>query len=123
VLHSHHFLGAGRFSSLREDARKTAELLRNEPSHHWTLQELAMAMHLSQSQLSRMFIAAFGKTPIAYLTILRTEWMAELLRTSDASITRIAKQAGWRDADFAARQFRRGVGVTPSRYRAMGHDR
>ena len=31
----------------------------------------------------------------------------------------IAREVGWRDPDFAARQFRRSVGVTPSKYRAI----
>jgi AraC-like DNA-binding protein len=45
--------------------------------------------------------------------------MGRLLRTTDAPLTVIAREVGWRDADFAARQFRRSVGITPSQYRAM----
>ncbi|WP_269779067.1 helix-turn-helix domain-containing protein [Propioniciclava soli] len=62
---------------------------------------------------------AFGKSPIAYLTMLRTERMAGLLRATDTPIAVIAREVGWGDPDFAARQFRRSVGVTPREYRAM----
>jgi AraC-like DNA-binding protein len=77
--------------------------------------DLANEVHLSKSQVGR----AFGKSPIAYLTMLRAESMGRLPRTTDAPLTVIAREVGWRDADFAARQFRRSVGITPSQYRAM----
>ena len=107
------------FAPLRTEARKAAELLRAEPERRWSVDELAAEVHLSRSQVFRVFTEAYGKTPIAYLTMLRIERMAGLLRTTDAPIAVIARQVGWGDADFAARQFRRSVGITPSRYRAM----
>jgi len=55
--------------------------------------------------------------------MLRTERMAGLLRTTDTPIAVIAREVGWGDPDFAARQFRRSVGVTPSRYRVMSRER
>ena len=108
-----------RFSVLREEARLVERLLREDHRRRWTLRELAAEVHLSPSRLGRVFVEAFGKSPIAYLAMLRAERMACLLRTTDASIAGIAREVGWSDADFAARQFRRAVGVTPRRYRAM----
>lgn len=108
-----------RFSPLRAEARRAAELLRAEPERRWSVTELASEVHLSKSQVGRVFVEAFGKSPIAYLTMLRTERMAALLRTTDASIATIAEEVGWSDPDFAAHQFRRSVGVTPSGYRAL----
>ncbi|MEA5052812.1 MAG: AraC family transcriptional regulator [Propionicimonas sp.] len=112
-----------RFGPLRAEARKVADLLRSEPERRWSVSELAKAVHLSKSQVGRLFVEAFGKSPIAYLTMLRTERMAVLLRTTDAPITVIAEEVGWGDPDFAARQFRRSVGVTPSSYRASSRVR
>ncbi|MEV8194044.1 hypothetical protein AB0P13_18200 [Rhodococcus pyridinivorans] len=51
--------------------------------------------------------------------MLRTERMAACLRTTAAPITTIAERVGWGDPNFAARQFRRSVGVTPSGCRAL----
>ncbi|MFN8183780.1 MAG: AraC family transcriptional regulator [Candidatus Nanopelagicales bacterium] len=107
-----------RFGPLRAEARRAADLLRSEPERRWSVSELANEVHLSKSQVGRLFVEAFGKSPIAYLTMLRTERMAALLRTTDAPITVIAEEVGWGDPDFAAHQFRRSVGVTPSSYRA-----
>jgi len=111
-----------RFRALRQEARETAALLRGSPERRWTLRKLAERVHLSESQLDRLFMDAFGKTSFAYLTMLRVERMAHLLRTTGAPIASVAKQVGWGDADLAARKFRRCVWVTPSRYRAMNHD-
>lgn len=112
-----------RFAPLRQEARRGAELLRTDPVRRWSVTELANELHMSKSQVGRIFVDAFGKSPIAYLTMLRTERMAGLLRTTDAPITVIANEVGWRDADFAARQFRRSVGMTPRQYRAMSQRR
>ena len=108
-----------RFAPLRREAHQAAELLRTDPVRRWSVSDLANEVHLSKSQVNRVFVEAYGKSPIAYLTMLRTERMAGLLRTSDAPIAVIAREVGWADPDFAARQFRRSVGVTPSQYRAI----
>ncbi|MGR6612276.1 MULTISPECIES: helix-turn-helix transcriptional regulator [Kocuria] len=112
-----------RFSPLRREARRGAELLRSDPVRHWSVGDLAAELHLSKSQVGRLFVDAYGKSPIAYLTMLRTERMARLIRTTDDPISMIARKVGWGDPDFAARQFRRSIGVTPRKYRSMIHDR
>ncbi len=111
------------YAPLRTEARRVAELLRSDPVHRWSVTDLAREVHLSKSQLGRVFVEAFGKSPIAYLTMLRAERMAALLRTTDTPIAVVAREVGWGDPDFAARQFRRSVGVTPSRYRAIARAR
>ena len=111
------------YAPLRTEARRVAELLRSDPVHRWSVTDLAREVHLSKSQLGRVFVEAFGKSPIAYLTMLRAERMAALLRTTDTPIAVVAREVGWGDPDFAARQFRRSVGVTPSRSRAIARAR
>lgn len=110
-----------RFTPLRVEARRAAELLRADIERRWSVSDLADEVHLSKSQMGRVFVEAYGKSPIAYLTMLRTERMAHLLRTTDRPLSAIAREVGWRDSDFAARQFRRGIGVTPNQYRSIEH--
>lgn len=83
-----------RFSPLRAEARRAADLLRAEPERRWSVTELAKEVHLSESRVNRVFVEAVGKSPIAYLTMLRTERMAALLRTTDASIATIVEEVG-----------------------------
>lgn len=108
-----------RFTPLRTDARRAAELLRERPERHWTLPELARSVHLSPSQLGRVFVDSYGKSPIAYLTMIRAERMAALLRDTDLTVSAIARRVGWIDPDYATRQFRRCVGMTPRQYRSL----
>lgn len=75
-----------RFAPLRAEARRAAELLRADPERRWSVTDLATEVHLSKSQIGRVFVEAFGKSPIAYLTMLRTElqpvFCAPLMRRS-----------------------------------------
>lgn len=107
------------FRPVRPEVLDIAHSLRVELDRHWTVTELAARAHLSVSQLRRVFVDAFGKSPISYLTMLRAERMAHLLRVEDAPISDIAARVGWNDPDFAARQFRRSIGVSPSEYRRI----
>lgn len=107
------------FQPLRAEARQAAELLRNALSQRWTLDALAHEVHLSRAQLSRVFVDAYGKTPLAYLTMLRIEHMARLLRETDLTIDAAARQVGWTNRGHVARIFRQYVGVTPRRYRTL----
>lgn len=105
------------FIPLRAEARQAAGLLRDQPARLWTLYELARAVHLSPSQLGRVFTDAYGKTPMTYLTTLRAEHMARLLRETDLPIEQAMAEVGWHSRGHAARQFRQAVGLTPTRYR------
>lgn len=69
-----------RFAPLRTEARQAAVLLQEAPEQRWTLQDLAAAVHLSPSQLGRVFADAYGKTPISYLMTLRAERLASIHR-------------------------------------------
>ncbi|WP_336627562.1 MULTISPECIES: AraC family transcriptional regulator [unclassified Microbacterium] len=108
-----------RLAPLRVEVREAERMLRADPAGPWSVGGLAARANLSKSQFGRLFVDAYGKPPMAYLTMLRVEQMAASLRASDSPIAVVAREVGWSDSDFAALQFRRSVGVTPSRYRAM----
>ncbi len=55
-----------QFTPLRAEAQKAVELLRGAPTERWTLRRLADAVHLSPSQLGRVFTDAYGVTPMTY---------------------------------------------------------
>lgn len=106
-----------RFAPLRTEVREAAELLRSAPQRRWTLHDLAAAVHLSPSQLGRVFVDTYGKTPMTYLATVRAERLARLLRETDLPIEVAMREVGWNSRGHAARMFRQCVGVTPTRYR------
>lgn len=111
------------FAALRAEAREAVELLRREPAERWTLQRLAEAVHLSPSQLGRVFVNAYGKAPMTYLLTVRAERLARLLRETDMPIEEAMRRVGWYSRGHAARMFRQTVGVTPTRYRELSRQK
>lgn len=108
-----------RFAPLRAEAREAVELLRSAPAQRWTLHELAKAVHLSPSQLGRVFVDAYGKTPMTYLATLRAQELARLLRETELPIEVAMREVGWHSRGHAARLFRLCVGASPARYRQL----
>lgn len=108
-----------RLAPLRAEARTAANLLRENPARPWTLGELASTVHLSSSQLGRVFVETYGQTPLTYLMTVRAEQLARLLRETDLPIEQAMAKVGWHSRGHAARQFRQTVGLTPTRYRQL----
>lgn len=108
-----------RFAPLRVEARRAADLLRENPARRWRLDDLAAEVHLSPSRLSSVFVEAYGKTPLAFLTMLRAEHLAKYLRETDLTVTAAMQRVGWHSRSHATRLFRQYVGVTPGHYRQM----
>ncbi|MDO5084555.1 MAG: AraC family transcriptional regulator [Arachnia propionica] len=99
-------------------AEKAALLLAENPEHDWRLEELAGLVHLSVSQLGRVFIRRFDLSPMRFLMSLRAHRLARLLLETDLSITEAMERVGWHSRGHAARHFKATFGVSPSRYRA-----
>lgn len=93
-------------------------LMRTDLAHPWTLAELAHNVHLSSSQLIRVFTQEVGLPPISYLIALRVREMTRLLRATHHSVRDIARAVGWKNQAHAAEQFRKLTGQTPAEYRA-----
>lgn len=77
-------------------------------------------VHLSTKQLTRVFSSAFGKTPRAYLTMLRVEEMARILRETNTSVAEAGRKVGWNSRSRATEAFRECTGRTPQNYPATG---
>lgn len=108
-----------QFAPLRTEARIAQEMLHSRLAHPWSLSELANVVHLSEKQLVRVFVNSYGKTPLTYLTMLRVEAMAELLRTSEVPVAEAARRVGWASRNRASTAFREYVGMTPTEYRLL----
>lgn len=54
---------------------------------------------------------------MTFLTTLRAEHLARLLRETNLPIEAAMGEVGWHSRGHAARQFRQAVGLTPARYR------
>ena len=93
-------------------------LLEARLAHRWTLTELAAELHLAPGYLVRLFKAAAGRPPMAYLAQLRAEYAATLLLHSDQPVTCIGREVGWPDQNYFARRFKAHYGLSATTYRA-----
>lgn len=85
----------------------------------WPVARLAEVSHVSEAHFARSFKEAFGTPPHRYLLTRRIERAMTLLRETDAAITDIALQTGWRSLGTFGRMFRDVSGQTPSAVRAQ----
>jgi AraC-like DNA-binding protein len=104
---------------LRPELRSAWEALRSQPGQRWTLDQLASEAHLSRSQFGRLFVRAFGKPPLVYLRQIRVQALAHMLRTTTDPVAECARAVGWPNPSYAAKQFRRVTGMSPTQYRAL----
>ncbi len=78
---------------------------------------LARAAGVSGSRLGALFRRHFGVSPLQYHRQLRMELAKKLLLNPYASIDEIARQAGFEDANYFCRLFRKTCGVAPGQWR------
>lgn len=82
-----------------------------------TVRDLTEVAHMSQTTLMRTFQNVMGRSPIEYLIQLRLAKAQTLLLRTDAPISAIAQQTGWRDSNYFARRFRQALGLSPRDFR------
>ncbi|MEX3772697.1 AraC family transcriptional regulator [Pseudomonas sp. MYb118] len=91
--------------------------LHKKPCHTWTLEELARTAGTSRSVLAERFQQLVGISPMQYLTQWRMLLAANLLRSSNSSLLRIAEEVGYQTDTAFSRAFRREFGAPPAAWR------
>lgn len=92
-------------------------MLESDIARGWTLTGLADELHLTRGHLVRLFNAATGLPPMAYLAQVRAEHAAVLLLHSDEPMTGIGRAVGWPDQNYFARRFKAHYGISATTYR------
>jgi AraC-like DNA-binding protein len=93
--------------------------LHRRPAQAWTLEELARAANTSRSVLAERFQHLVGISPMQYLTQWRMLLAANLLCRSNASLSRIAEDVGYKTDTAFSRAFRREYGSPPAAWRRI----
>ncbi len=84
------------------------------------LEELALALGISQYHLSRVFNAESGFSLPEYLTMVRMEKAKILLSEGQKNISEVAYAVGYEDSSYFSKVFRKHFGCRPSAS-AMSH--
>ncbi|MGO2092754.1 MAG: helix-turn-helix transcriptional regulator [Microbacterium gubbeenense] len=91
-------------------------LLRAELDRQWRIEDLAREVAVSPTHLTRLFHAQIGISPAALLRQLRADRLAELLATTNMTISAAGAAVGWHDLSTASRSFKQRYGIPPSAY-------
>ncbi|TPI15287.1 AraC family transcriptional regulator [Mesorhizobium sp. B4-1-3] len=105
----------------RRDQKRVAEavrLIELNAERPLSLSELADGTATSPYHFLRIFRYVAGMTPYQFLLRTRLHRAAVRLRSSDATISMIAFDAGFNDLSTFNRRFRREMGEAPGAYRA-----
>jgi AraC-like DNA-binding protein len=92
-------------------------LMHREPSHPWTVPELAAKVGASRSLLAMRFVQFLGEPPLTYLARWRLQLAARLLQTTQKTILRLAMDVGYESEAAFNRAFKREFGLPPAQYR------
>jgi AraC family transcriptional regulator len=83
------------------------------------LSDVASALDIDATELSRAFHRAYGLAPSEFVRKERTRWAASQLADGTRALSEIALSAGFVDQSHFTRTFRAHYGVTPRRYREL----
>jgi AraC-like DNA-binding protein len=109
---------AGWLFALADPQMKTAiTAMHEDPTHRWTLQELAERSGMSRSIFALRFKATVGTSPMEYLTRWRMLLAGHRLTGSDDPISAIAQSLGYESESAFSKAFRRSMECSPRQYR------
>lgn len=106
-------------SGLVREVRAAIDSILSEPLD---VEALANATHLSARSLFRKFKAETGMTLGEYQRFKRLELAANLLVTTDLSITEIGGEVGFSETASFSRAFSQYHSISPSEFRRLGHE-
>jgi AraC family transcriptional regulator len=86
------------------------------------IRDLAAVARRSNAYFSRAFKTTFGETPHAFVVGRRLHRAAELMLTSDDSLSQVASSCGFADQAHLCKMFRQRHGQSPAVWRRQRRD-
>jgi transcriptional regulator GlxA family with amidase domain len=101
------------------DARvaRVIELMEANSATPLSVAELALAVNLCPSYLTRLFREETGRSPARYGKDRRLDHAHQLLLSTFLSVKEVMAAVGWNDPSHFGREFKRRFGVSPRELR------
>lgn len=114
---------AGAGTTLLPHLRAARDHIDRHSAQPLDLDRLAAVAGVSKYHFARRFEAAYGETPIRYLTRRRIERAQDLLRSANLTVTEICMVVGFSSLGSFSARFSDLVGESPTAYRRRWADR
>jgi len=95
----------------------------NIPNGDFVIDDMASEMGLSRSAFYKKVKGQTGFAPVDLIKEFRLSHAAELLQTTNLTITEVAYRSGFKDASYFGKCFRKRYGMSPSEYCATLTDK
>jgi len=96
---------------------KLEQALRENLSHQWTVEEMAVLVGLGTTAFSEKVKSFTGFSPLNYLINIRISEAIKMLKRPDINVTDIALDTGFYSSQHFATTFKKLTGYTPSEFR------
>ena len=93
-----------------------AKIYRN-PQLKWNVDTMAADVNMSRSYLQHIYREVFGVSCISDVISSKIEKAKELLTETSCTVSQVAFMCGYDNEEHFMRQFKKLVGMTPTRYR------
>jgi AraC-like DNA-binding protein len=118
------FLYPDRHFSSTDDkdmVEETILFMREKLDCRFTVEDFGARYQLSASHFSSLFRQSTGMSPIEYFLHLKVQKSCQLLFNTNIKIKDVAKEIGYDDPYYFSRLFKKMMGMSPDRYRAIKH--
>ena len=103
----------------KQDFADIIAYMRQHLTKDISLDELAAIFHFEPTYFSKKFKKQMGVSPMKYFAQMRTKYAANLLKTTDMTVSEIAAATGFSDIYYFRTFFARHIGVRPEQYKDM----
>lgn len=101
--------------------RRLAKYISDNLAEPLSVRFLCSQFHLSHNEMYAIFKEYFDSTPAAYIKSQRLLSACRLLTQTRLPVNEVARKCGIPDYNYFTKQFKSGIGVTPSEYRKNGN--
>ena len=96
------------------------EKIYRNPQLKWNVDAMAAYVNMSRSYFQHLYRETFGVSCISDVISGKIEKAKELLSETGCTVSQVAAMCGYDNEEHFMRQFKKTVGVTPTKYRKQG---
>lgn len=100
-----------------ETIERVKEIISRDYARPLTIESLAEQVYMSPNYLRTLFKDYTGETVLEYITRIRINASAQLLRDTNLRVHEISSRVGYENPSHYCAVFRKQIGITPNQYR------